>query len=293
MGAVDSYRFAERMRDYTSLFSYASWSKTLQNGTPTDVSIVYQKYDEGLQLGEPLTYMTYLNWVYRYLQKSYRNEYIYKNELINKYIVRKLGKTSSVAVNEFRVGDAIADLTLFNGESQCFEIKSDLDSPQRLSMQMESYQRVFEKCYILIPHESYGIYHGLVDDAVGILSLRYCKNGQISIQIEREARRNEFVDVNVLMRSVRAVEYRWMVKQAYGTLPDVSDFEMFDACKTKLGELTSDKLHKLFCEAVKTRKTKVRDLVETIPMFRQMILSMNVSRDNMLKLENVFNHEIV
>lgn len=293
MGVVDSYRFAERMHDYTSLFSYASWSKTLQNGTPTDVSAVYQKYDEGLQLGEPLTYMSYLGWVYRCLQKSYRNEYVYKNELVNKYIVRKFGKTSSVAVNEFRVGDSIADLTLFNGESKCFEIKSDLDSPQRLSLQMASYQRVFEKCYILVPIESVNTYHDLVDDAVGILSLRYCRNGQISIQIEREAKRNEFVDVNVLMRSVRANEYRWMVKQAYGTLPDVSDFEMFEACKTKLGELTSDNLHKLFCEAVKTRKTKVRDLVETTPMFRQMTLSMNMSRDNMLKLEKVFNHVIV
>ena len=293
MGVVDSYRFAERMHDYTSLFSYTSWSKTLQNGTPTDVTTVYQKYDRGLQLGEPLTYMGYMGWVYRCLQKSYRNEYIYKNELVNKYIVHKFGKTSSVVVNEFRVGNAIADLTLFNGESKCFEIKSDLDSPQRLSMQMANYQRVFDKCYILVPLESVSTYHDLVDDEVGILSLRYCRNGQISIQVEREARRNEFVDVNILMRSVRACEYRWMVKQAYGSLPDVLDFEMFDACKTKLGGLTSDKLHTLFCEAVKTRKTKVRDLLETTPMFRQMTLSMNMSRDNMLKLENVFNHVIV
>ena len=293
MGVVDTYKFAERMHDYTSLFSYASWLKTLQNGTPTDVFTVYRKYDEGLQLGEPLTYMSYMGWVYRCLQKSYRNEYVYKNELINKYIIRKFGKTSSVAVNEFRVGDAIADLTLFNGESKCFEIKSDLDSPQRLSMQMASYQRVFEKCYILVSLESVNTYYDLVNDAVGILSLRYCRNGKISIQIEREAKRNEFVDVNVLMRSVRANEYRWMVKQAFGVLPDVSDFEMFEACKSKLRELPHDKLHKLFCEAVKTRKTKVRDLVDTTPMFRQMILSMNMSRDNMLKLENVFNHVIV
>ena len=292
MGVLDSYRFAERMHDYSSLFSHASWSKTLQNGTPTDVTTVYQKYDGALQLGKPLTYKSYLGWVYRCLQRNYRNEYVYKNELVNKYIVRKFGKTSSVAVNEFRVGDAIADLTLFNGESKCFEIKSDLDSPQRLSIQMASYQRVFEKCYILVPLESVCTYHDLVDDAVGILSLRYCRNGQISIQIEREAKRNDFVDVNVLMRTVRANEYRWMVKQTYGKLPDVSDFEMFDACKSKLEKLTFDKLHKLFCEAVKTRKTKVRDLVETSPMFRQMTLSMNLSRDNMIKLENVFNHEI-
>ena len=293
MGVLDSYKFAERMHDYTSLFSYGSWLKTLQSGTPTDIATVFKKYDEGLLLGESLTYKSYMGWVYRFMQKNYRNEYVYKNELVNKYIVRKFGKTSSVAVNEFRVGDAIADLALFNGESKCFEIKSDLDSPQRLFMQMASYQRVFEKCNVLVPAESVNTYRDLVDDAVGILSLRYCRNGQISIQIEREAKRNEIVDVSVLMRTVRSSEYRWMVKQAYGTLPDVSDFEMFDACKSKLEELPSGKLHRLFCEAVKARNTKVRNLMDVAPVFRQISLSMNVSRDNMLKLENVLNHVIV
>lgn len=293
MGVVDSYRFAERVHDYTSLFSYASWSKTMRDGTPTDVFNVYQKYDEGLQLGESLTYAAYLEWVYRYLLKSYRNEYVYKNELVNKYIVRRFGKTSSVAVNEFRVGDAIADITLFNGESKCFEIKSDLDSPQRLSMQMANYQRVFEKCYIMVPVDSVEAYRELVDETVGVLSLRYCRNGQASVRIEQEASKNEYVDVDVLMRSVRANEYRWMVKQAYGTLPDVSDFDMFDACKERLNGLSSELLHKLFCEAIKTRRSKVMNLVVMAPVFRQMSLSMNISRAGMLKLENVFNHVIV
>ena len=160
--------------------------------------------------------------------KSYRNEYIYKNELVNKHVLRHFGKTTSIAVNEFRVADSVADLALFNGESKCFEIKSDLDSPQRLVSQMDCYQRIFEQCYILVPADAVKEYKQMVDDRVGVLSLRYCRNGKASIEVEQEAQNNEQVDVDVLMRSIRSGEYRWIVKQAYGKLPDVTDFEMYD-----------------------------------------------------------------
>lgn len=291
MVGLDTYRFAERMHDYSSLFSYASWTKTLNTGIPIDIQSVYKKYDEEHNPCNQLTYLSYLTWVYRCMLKDYRNEYIYKNELVNKHIYKRFGKTISVAVNEFRVADAVADLALFNGESKCFEIKSDLDSPQRLSSQLDCYQRVFEQCYIMVPAETVGAYQSLIDDRVGILTLRYCKNGQVSLNTERFAKLNEKVDVNVLMRSVRAGEYRWMVKQMYDKLPDVTDFEMYEACKDKLSRLTDEQLHTLFREAVKQRKSKVSHLKEITPVFRQMSLSINIG--NMLKLENLYKQKIM
>lgn len=293
MKGTDTYRFAERMHDYASLFSCASWTRMLQSGRPADVEMVYGKYDERGRLGENITYMDYLKWVYRYLLRSYRNEYIYKNELVDKYIIRFFGKTDSVAVNEFRVGSTIADLALFNGESKCFEIKSELDTPRRLSMQLSNYRKVFDKCYILVPEESCDAYKTMVDERVGILVFRYCKNGQVVICQEREAIRNEQVDVNVLMCSVRTSEYRWMVRQAYGTLPDVSDFDMFDACRDLLGALSAEQLHHLFCGAVKTRKTRVGDLIETAPIFRQMSLGMNMGRNGMVQMDRMLNQVMV
>ena len=289
MSGFDTYKFTERMHDYSSLFSYASWTNTLKTGVPSDIQRVYKKYEDEQYFNGQLTYLNYLAWVYRCMLKNYRNEYIYKNELVNKHIYKFFGRTTSVAVNEFRVADAVADLALFNGESKCFEIKSDLDSPQRLSSQLDSYQRVFEQCYIMVPVETVADYQTLVDERVGILTLRYCRNGQVSLNTERLARPNETVDIDVLMRSVLAEEYRWMVKQAYGKLPDVSDFEMFDSCKDVLGHLNDGQLHILFREAVKQRKSKVSNLKKILPMFRQMSISMNMSSNNMLKLENLYN----
>lgn len=293
MGGIDSYRIAERMHDYSSLFSYASWSKTLNTGSPKDVQNVFWKYDgERLAVEQP-TYLWYLSWVYKCLLKSYRNEYVYKNELVNKHILRHFGKTTSIAVNEFRVADSVADLALFNGESKCFEIKSDLDSPQRLVSQMDCYQRVFEHCYILVPADAVNEYKQLVDDRVGVLTLKYCRNGKASIKVEQEAQKNEKVDVDVLMRSVRSGEYRWIVKQAYGKLPDVTDFEMYDACKDRLRQLTDEQLHTLFRESVKLRNSRISNLMYVSPIFRQMSLSLNLSQDNVLKLHNVYNQIII
>ena len=288
---LSSYHFAERIHDYASLFSYASWKKTLKSEAPVDVSSIYRKYDVQY-FGEGITYMTYLEWVYRFLLQSYRNEYVYKNELLDKYIVRKFGKTSSVAINEFRVGDNIADIALFNGESKCFEIKSDLDSPQRLCTQLESYKKVFEKCYILIPATSIDEYKELIPEFVGVLLLDYSKRGHVSIHVEKEADRNDQVDVNVLMRSVRASEYRRMVKLAFGSLPDVSDFEMFNACKDMLMELSPSHLHRLFCDVVKMRKTKVCELTGIAPILRQMALSMGVPANSMHVMVKMFNQVI-
>ena len=293
MNTVDLHNFAERAHDYSSLFSYASWTKTLDTGVPSDILNVFKKYDEEWGHYKELTYLNYLSWVYRYLLKNYRNEYIYKNELINKYIYKHFGRSTSVAVNEFRVANAVADLVLFNGESKCFEIKSDLDSPQRLSNQLDYFQRIFEQCYILVPVDTINEYKKIVDDRIGLLTLRYCANGQVSINMERQAMKIEMVDVDVLMCSVRAAEYRWMVKQAYGKMPDVSDFEMFEACREQLKHLTSEQLHLLFREAIKLRKSKVSVLKNVPPIFRQMSLSLNLNDASLRLLENLSQQKIV
>ena len=51
------------------------------------------------------------------------------------------------------------------------------------------------------------------------------------------------------MQPVRTPEYKWMVTQVCGELPDVSCFKMYDACREILSAIPSDQLHKLFNEA--------------------------------------------
>jgi len=73
------------------------------------------------------TYSEYLKFAFAELRKNYRCEYVYKNTLINN-LISNYGTKNSIIINEFRVGNSVADMVLFNGTSKAFEIKTELDS---------------------------------------------------------------------------------------------------------------------------------------------------------------------
>ena len=104
------------------------------------LSWVYNNYDKGAV--RAYSYLDYLKLMYRVLVSNYRCEYVYKNEII-KELLSKYGTKSTAVFNEFKVGNSIADIAFFNGESKAFEIKTDLDTPKRLKKQIAPLARYF------------------------------------------------------------------------------------------------------------------------------------------------------
>lgn len=97
-----------QLRDYSSLFSRSEvlrWNKNDLTSLITKIS----RYDNSL-INKKYTYLSYLKYVYKVLEKFYPNEYIYKNEFINKWLIRELGKSDSIVYNEFRLGKTVADI---------------------------------------------------------------------------------------------------------------------------------------------------------------------------------------
>lgn len=80
----------------------------------------------------------------------YRFEYIYKNELLKYILEEEKYKNNDIsAITEIRVGDAKADFVFVNGCSDVFEIKTPLDTLNRLNSQLSSYFKVFDKVSVL------------------------------------------------------------------------------------------------------------------------------------------------
>ncbi len=280
----------ERLHYYASLFSGGVVRRSLKYNDNTLVHYLLRKYDSGL-IALRYTYWDYLNYVYRILEKNYCNEYVYKNTFIAEWLIKEFSLRDTIAFSEFRIGSAIADLALFNGASKAFEIKTELDSEKRLISQLEEYSKIMEECYIVVPEDQVSYYLAMVDPSVGVLAV---KRGYRSLKIEsrRDARRNTSVDINVLMSTVRCDEYKWMTKQAYGFLPDVSCFEIFDACKDLLSRLTSDELHCLFLEVVKKRKNITQRLKSVPKSARQFCLAMDLNDKNFAKLNEIYSQPI-
>lgn len=285
----NDYTKMERLRSYSSIFSRSVFSDIIEYGDFTRLNILFDRYDSNKDCFS--TYFDYIRYIYRILSKSYRCEYIYKNEIINKLLIKKYGTRDTIAINEFRVQNSIVDFALFNGESKAFEIKTEYDTKKRLDRQIQDYMKLFQKCYIVIPDKTYHKYEDCISANVGIILLIRDK-GRIRLEEIKNAITNLNIDTGALMRSVRATEYRNIVKEYFGALPDVSCFDMFDRCQELMAQIPPQELHSLFLTELKKRTNNTRLLKSFPAEIRQICLSMNLNLRQSETLLKKLNHII-
>lgn len=237
------------------------------------------------------TYLELLDAVYRNMAKHYRCEYVYKNEII-KHLVQNYKKSDQTVVfNEFRVGDSIADLALFNGESKAFEIKTEYDSSKRLEKQMKAYKLVFDKCYVVVPEEKVSDYLSSIDETTGIITLTYHK-GHIGLLQYREAMQNMHMDAATFIRCLRTKEYEHIVSSYYGKLPDVGTAQLFTACLEKMSNMPTSVLRQYFLSVIKKRKNDVSLLKDVPRPLAQLCVALNLNDSEIASLVNTLNTKI-
>lgn len=282
-----TYNDLARSRIYSSLFSRKVVDEVLR-GEYESVNKVYQLLDETDQFSNS-TYLDYFAYLYQSMMQNYRCEYVFKNEVINKVLLSHFRNAKTVSISEFHVNQSIADLAMFNGISRAYEIKTDYDSDKRLGHQLADYQRLFDKCYLVISEHNISKYLNTVPEEVGVITLTYKKKTLVH-NVLKKARMNNSVDVYTLMRSVRATEYRNIVRQIYGALPDVSEFEMFDACEKILMDANNAKVRTAFLQEMKKRRMNTHQIAQFDPFFRQLCMATNISsRDYCTFKENLLN----
>lgn len=214
---------------------------------------------------------------YLCLANLYRCEYLYKNELLNQRLLKVYGTDKTIAINEFKVGSSIADLAMFNGESKAFEIKSDLDSPFRLSSQMFDYTRLFQKCYLVVPEDHLKEYLDVVGNGIGVLVMT-CEKRHLLLEKYREAEPNSYIDSDLAISCLHTKEYMHLIQSYFGTLPEVSIFKMYEECRKLMKEIPSTTLQKLFLKEIESRNTATPMLKSIQKELRQICLSMNLGR---------------
>ena len=82
--------------------------------------------------------------IYQYLGSSYRNEYFYKNTLLNKLIISVHRLKTTTALTEVPVAKSKADFIMINGKAIVYEIKTELDTFERLETQLRDYYKAFD-----------------------------------------------------------------------------------------------------------------------------------------------------
>ncbi|MDG3063066.1 sce7726 family protein [Lacticaseibacillus casei] len=188
---------------------------------------------------------------YALMAKQYRNEYFFKNTLLNKILLGRHSIRTSTAIRELPVAGSILDFLIINGVGQVYEIKTKLDNLKRLSSQLSSYYKAFKYVSVVTDNSHAEVlYEQLQGTDVGLVVLT--PRQTLSTLIEPK---EHLADLNqaVMFKILRKSEYETALLDYFHVLPDVSQFEYYRTCLKWFEEIDVEICHQYLLRALKTR----------------------------------------
>lgn len=173
----------------------------------------------GLGLEGNVTNHEVVDLAYDLLRRSYRSEYFYRNLLTSKVFVGRHRAARSVLLNEFRIGDSVADCVLVNGRGAVYEIKTEFDSPEKLRSQLTSYYRAFPYATVVAHTDDADRYLRLVENSpVGLITVG--PRDRLSVVKDAIAKTDAF-EVRTMFNALRLSEVTGILQAEFGALPAV------------------------------------------------------------------------
>lgn len=279
-------------RVYANMFSTSIFKQLVEEEDVSYLVTNYLKfgYDSGAGLK---TVGDFYKYMYNALMLNYRNEYVYKNHIINKILLGRHNLNTTTALSEFRIGKSIADLVLLNGTSKVYEIKTELDTQYRLEKQLYDYKKVFEQIYIVTHISLADKFSKLTDDRVGVLALTETK----TLSVFREAKRCiDSFDSNAMIKCLRKQEYTKIIKQYYGEVPITSQVNYYSVCKEWFAKIPMEILHRMVMGALKQRTIKEKDCfssdITAPPELKYLLWTLDFNVDSYERLKKMLNLEL-
>lgn len=202
-----------------------------------------------------MTFREFIDCIYNFLFKNYRNEYVYKNVIANKILLSKHSLNTTQMLTEFRVGKSKADVVILNGSSTVYEIKSQYDSFIRLETQINSYFDIFDYVNVITSFSQAHKLESILPENTGILVL----TDRNTISTIRNAKSNqENINLSILFDSLRKTEYLSVIKNYYGVLPNVPNTQIYQECKKLYCEIPLTYAHDLTIGILKNRNNSKR-----------------------------------
>jgi hypothetical protein len=189
--------------------------------------------------------------VYAILRSQYQNEYFYKNILLNHFIPSSQIAFSTTAITELPIGKSIADFVAITDDAMVYEIKTDLDTFDRLKSQLQDYYMAFPKVSVIVSAQRYmEIAQKLERTPVGIAIVE--EDGKIVTKKQPE----EYWDrlsKSTIFRLLRKKERDEIILKQTGSLPDVSSFDYFRTCEVVFDTLPIGTIYHGLVQALKKR----------------------------------------
>lgn len=223
-----------------------------------------------------------INEVYRYLASHYKNEYYYKNEMLNQLV-----QSEDTAIVELPAAGSIADFIIVNESATVYEIKTALDNFDRLETQISDYSRAFAKASVVIPTEKLDRLLQKIDNQkIGIVIE---KGGLFSVYREPVADVSH-LSHRAIFGILRKTEYSAIIKQRFGALPEVSDFEYYETCCALFSQIPMQEAYQLFVNTLKKRKLQ-QDILNIPYGFHGLVYFLKLNRREYARFLDFLNQK--
>ncbi|MFP8782586.1 sce7726 family protein [Planococcus plakortidis] len=271
-----------------SLFSQSSLNKLVDSGSSSTFETCLKRY---AIKPDSDTNKSLLREVYNYIGKNYRNEYFYKNTIFNKMLLGKYSLNTSSALTELPVHNSKADLIIINGKAIVYEIKTELDSFDRLNTQLADYFKAFPLVYLVTSESQEEKAQKILKDSnVGILILT--KKNSLS---ERKVAKFDYsiLDKRTMFNILRKHEFEHILLEHIGFLPETSPVFYYRECYYLLDNIDTVSFYNSFIKMLKKRnEVKDTEMIKNIPYeLRSAIYFSKKLQAKYIQLTNFLNEE--
>lgn len=233
-------------------FTQAVWRELLLNGNHKLYDGIVRRYISPCCRVRTLTNREIMDKIGALLRHKYRNEYYYRNALLQHYCMwQNRPKKNVMALSQMKISDSRADFVFVNGEGVVYEIKTEQDNFLRLESQILDYYKAFEYVNVVVGESRLGdLRDKLNRTPVGII--RIDKGGNL-IEEKKAVRHSDWLDPNVIFGMLRRVERDYVLKSFYGYLPYAPVCRYVRKSRELFGSIPIRKLLELTRKALKMR----------------------------------------
>ncbi len=279
----------ESLRCLSQLFSPAVFKRIIKN----DTILFEQRIRKHLSVNENITNAQLIKSLYSSFEISYKNEYIYKNTLINDLLLKKYCLETTSVLNEFKIANSIADFTLLNGEARIYEIKTEYDSLDKLKKQISDYQKFANKVYVVSDSKFITkVLNEYEKSVVGIIE--FTSNNELK-EIKPATENLIFLDHSTIFKTLRKNEYLEIIYDFFGFIPEVPNTMIFRECLSLILTIDISLFQKMAFNKLKERKLKCPNLLksnETPYELKYICNSLNLNNKEYQSLYSFLNQTI-
>lgn len=202
-----------------------------------------------------------LSRIFSALVEQYRNEYVYKSSLVNQVLLKEYNMSETTALFEFKISSSIADMLLINGKARLFEIKTELDSPERLESQITDYRKAVGNITVVT-------YESLADKYLDLIKgtgvgLTVLNTSYQLVEVKKAANDSRYLEHEVLFKMLHKTEYTNIILNYFGIVLDVPNTVYFTQCLALVKQIEINTFQRLAFEELKKRKLNEAELIES------------------------------